>query len=125
MVQRLLPKQKIAGSNPVARLIMDTIGNMVSKARPAIVQIPLPPAPPDDEWVSARAAARSAGIEHVTVWKWARRHIIPSRLEGRIVLVPAKRVGQLARIWHEHGGRSRWIFRSGDPNHAYIPVTRE
>jgi len=103
---------------------MNTIGQVISKGRPDIVRIKLPPAPQQDEWVSAREAAHRADIEHVTVWRWAQRGIIPHRRAGRLVLVPAQRVAQLAAIWREHGARSRWLFRSGDPNHAYIPVTR-
>ena len=117
-------KQEITGSSPVARS-MYKIGDVISKGRPDIVRIKLPPPPKQDEWVSAREAARRADIEHATVWKWARRGVIPSRRAGRIVLVPSKRVEQLAHIWREYGARSRWLFRAGDPEHAYIPVTRE
>jgi hypothetical protein len=103
---------------------MNTIGQVISKGRPDILKVKLPPAPQQDEWVSAREAAHRAGIEHVTVWRWAQRGIIPHRRAGRLVLVPAQRVAQLAQIWHEHGARSRWLFRADDPDHAYIPVTR-
>ncbi len=95
---------------------------LVSPGRPDIVRIALPPAPADDEWVSAREAARRANLEHVTVWEWARRGVIPSQRAGRIVLVPARRVEQLAGIWHQYGRGGRRIFRSGDPEHAYVPV---
>ena len=104
---------------------MNTIGQVISKGRPDIMRIKLPPAPEKDEWVSAREAAHRAGMEHVTVWNWAKRGIVPHRRAGRLVLVPAGRVAQLAEVWHKHGARSRWLFRTGDPDHAYIPITRE
>jgi len=98
--------------------------HVVAKARPEIVRIKLPPPPRRDEWVSVREAARRADLSHFTVWSWAKRAIIPSRRASNMLLVPAGRVEQLASIYREYGRAGRWVFRRGDPNHAYIPVTR-